>query len=198
MKNVLAIILFVVAVLTTQAQGVKVGDKAPAFSLKNSDGKMVSSADFSSKKGIIVIFTCNHCPYAKAYEKRIVALQTMYGEEFPVVAINPNDAKEYPDDSYENMIIRAKESGFNFPYLYDATQEVALAYGVAKTPQVYLLQKTADGFKVVYIGAIDDNYVDAKKAKKKYVETAIASLKKGEKVNPSTTAAVGCSIKWKK
>lgn len=198
MKNVLAIILFVVAVLTTQAQGVKVGDKAPAFSLKNSDGKMVSSADFSSKKGIIVIFTCNHCPYAKAYEKRIVALQTMYGEEFPVVAINPNDAKEYPDDSYENMIIRAKESGFNFPYLYDATQEVALAYGVAKTPQVYLLQKTADGFKVVYIGAIDDNYVDAKKSKKKYVETAIASLKKGEKVNPSTTAAVGCSIKWKK
>lgn len=198
MRHVLATIIIAVTVIMTQAQGVKVGDKAPAFTLKNIDGKMVSSADFSSKKGVIVIFTCNHCPYAKAYESRIVAFQTTYGEEFPVVAINPNDAKEYPDDSFENMIVRAKESGFNFPYLYDATQEVAKAYGVAKTPQVYLLQKTADGFKVVYIGAIDDNYVNAKKAKKKYVEAAIASIKKGEKITPNTTAAVGCSIKWKK
>lgn len=196
MKKLL-IILFVSIGQLLFAQ-VKVGDNAPGFSLKNVSGEMVDMTNYTSVKGMIVVFTCNHCPYAKAYEQRIIDLQTKYGSEFPVVAINPNDAEEYPDDSYENMITRAKERGFNFPYLHDHFQEVAKAYGVSKTPQVYVLSKAGKGFKVEYIGAIDDNYVSAKKAKKKYVEDAVDAIKNGVKVNPTTTAAVGCSVKWKK
>lgn len=197
MRKVL-IALLMATVVTTFAQGVKVGDKAPEFALKNVDGKVVNILDYNSKKGLVVIFTCNHCPYAKAYEQRIIDLQTSYGLDFQVVAINPNDATEYPDDSYEKMIVRAKEKGFNFPYLYDGTQEVAKAYGALKTPHVYVLSKSEQGFVVEYIGAIDDNYVNAKKAKHKYVEDAIKALIAGEKVNPTTTVAVGCSVKWKK
>ena len=197
MRKVLIVILMAIMV-TTFAQGVKVGDKAPDFALKNVDGKVVSVLDYNTKKGVVIVFTCNHCPYAKAYEQRIIDLQTTYGLDYQVVAVNPNDATEYPDDSYEKMIVRAKEKGFNFPYLYDGAQEVAKAYGALKTPQVYVLSKTDEGFVVEYIGAIDDNYVNAKKAKHKYVEDAIKALKAGEKVNPTTTAAVGCSVKWKK
>lgn len=197
MRKVL-IALLMATVVTTFAQGVKVGDIAPEFALKNVDGKVVNILDYNSKKGLVVIFTCNHCPYAKAYEQRIIDLQTSYGLDFQVVAINPNDATEYPDDSYEKMIVRAKEKGFNFPYLYDGTQEVAKAYGALKTPHVYVLSKSEQGFVVEYIGAIDDNYVNAKKAKHKYVEDAIKALIAGEKVNPTTTVAVGCSVKWKK
>ena len=197
MKKVL-IVLLMSFVATVFPQGVKVGDKAPEFALKNVDGKVVNFLDYTSKKGIVVIFTCNHCPYAKAYEQRIIDLQTAYGSDFQVLAINPNDAVEYPDDSYEKMIVRAKEKGFNFPYLYDGTQEIAKAYGALKTPHVYVLSRAEQGFVVEYIGAIDDNYVNAKKAKHKYVENAIKALKAGEKVNPTTTVAVGCSVKWKK
>lgn len=197
MRKVLIALLMAI-VVTTFAQGVKVGDKAPGFALKNVDGKVVNILDYNTRKGLVVVFTCNHCPYAKAYEQRIIDLQTTYGLDFQVVAINPNDATEYPDDSYEKMIVRAKEKGFNFPYLYDGTQEVAKAYGALKTPQVYVLSKDEHGFVVEYIGAIDDNYVNAKKAKNKYVESAIKALVAGEKVNPTTTVAVGCSVKWKK
>lgn len=197
MKKILTGLLMSL-MMTVFAQGVKVGDKAPGFALKNIDGEVVNMLDYSSKKGLIIIFTCNHCPYAKAYEQRVIDLQSNYGKDFQVIAINPNDATEYPDDSYENMIVRAKEKGFNFPYLYDETQEVAKAFGALKTPHVYVLSKAEQGFVVEYIGAIDDNYVNAKKAKHKYVEDAIIALNAGEKVNPTTTVAVGCSVKWKK
>jgi peroxiredoxin len=180
-------------------QGYKVGDKATDFSLKNVDGRTISMKDYPNSQGFIVVFTCNHCPYAKAYEQRIMALDRKFAPMgFPVLAINPNDPTEYPEDSYESMKTRAKSMKYTFPYLVDETQETAKAYGATKTPHVYVLKKNGSDYTVEYIGAIDDNDRDASKAKEKYVETAIDQLMKGEKVTTSSTKAIGCSIKWKK
>lgn len=179
--------------------GYNVGDYAADFKLKNIDGKMVSLADYADAKGFIVIFTCNHCPYAKLYEERIVTLDKSFKKNgYPVIAINPNDPVKEPDDSYDNMKKRAKDKGFTFPYLFDETQGVAKAFGAARTPHVFLLQKEAGGkLKVAYIGAIDDDTEGAKEDKVKYVENAIDAIQKGEKPNPDFTKAVGCTVKWK-
>lgn len=180
-------------------EGYKVGDEAADISLKNIDGKMVSLSQFSDAKGYIVIFTCNHCPYAKAYEGRIVALDKKYGPlGYPVIAINPNDPALQPEDSYEAMQVNAKEKGFTFPYLIDEKQEVYPVYGATKTPHVYLLQKE-DGKNIVkYIGAIDDNYEKPGEVKNKYVEKAVDALLANAPVAETSTVAIGCSIKDKR
>src|SRR6185437_2933101 len=143
-------------------------------------------------------FTCNHCPVAKAYQDRIIALNNKYQPlGYPLVAINSNDVSAVPDDSYENMQKRAKEKGFNFPYLYDESQVIAKTYGAMKTPHVYVLQKDGNAFTVKYIGAIDDNMEDASAAKHKYVETAVNEPLAGKTVSQNYTKAIGCGIKWK-
>ncbi|MFP9113832.1 thioredoxin family protein [Flavobacterium sp. RHBU_3] len=181
---------------TDTVAGYKVGDTAADFSLKNVDGKKVSLKDFKSAKGYIVVFTCNHCPYAKAYEDRIIALDKKYKSQgYPVIAINPNNPDKVADDSFDNMVARAKEKHYSFPYLLDEGQKVFPQYGATKTPHVYVLQKTANGNVVKYIGAIDDNYEDAAAAKEKYVENAVNALLKGKDVTVKETKAIGCSIK---
>ncbi|RYJ45808.1 thioredoxin family protein [Flavobacterium beibuense] len=176
--------------------GYQVGDVATDFSLKNIDGKKVSLKDFKDAKGYIVVFTCNHCPYAQAYEDRIVALDKKYKKQgYPVIAINPNNPEKQKDDSFEKMQARAKEKGFTFPYLLDEGQKIYPQYGATKTPHVYVLQKTAKGNVVKYIGAIDDNYEDEAAVTKKYVEDAVNSLLKGKEVSVKETKAIGCSIK---
>lgn len=189
----------IIAFASFISPGYNVGDYATDFKLKNTDGKMVSLADYPDAKGFVVVFTCNHCPYAIKYEDRLVALDKTAKEKgYPVIAINPNDAKNYPDDSFDNMKKRSKDKKFTFPYLVDETQEVAQAFGAARTPHVFVLQKEADGkLKVAYIGAIDDDTENAKTDKVKYVENAIDALSKGEQPNPDFTKAVGCTIKWK-
>lgn len=179
--------------------GYEVGSKAKSVKLKNVDGKMVSFEDYPSAKGFIVIFTCNHCPFSKAYEDRIIALHEKYAAQgFPVIAINPNDEKEAPGDSFEEMAIRAKEKNFPFPYLHDATQSYAKAYGAARTPHVYVLAKNNKDFVVEYIGAIDNNTNDPQAVTKKYLEDAVNELMAGKKVTNNFTKAIGCTIKWKK
>jgi len=181
---------------TTIATGYKVGDIATDFSLKNIDNKKVSLKDFKDAKGYIVIFTCNHCPYAQAYEDRIVALDKKYKKlGYPVIAINPNNPAKQKDDSFELMKIKAKEKGFTFPYLFDEGQKIYPQYGATKTPHVYILQKTAKGNVVKYIGAIDDNYGDEKAVKTKYAENAVDALLKNKEVSVKETKAIGCSIK---
>jgi len=176
--------------------GYKINDVATDFKLKNIDGAMVSLSDYKDAKGFIVIFTCNHCPYSVAYEDRIVALDKKYKPlGYPVIAINPNNPKSYPEDSYDNMKVRAKEKGFTFPYLVDEGQLIYPQYGAKKTPHVYVLEKNAKGNIVSYIGAIDNNYKDASAASEKYVEDAVNALLKGEKVPKEVTKAIGCSIK---
>src|SRR5580704_16479265 len=111
-------------------EGYKAGDKAVDFKLKNIDGKMVSLADYKSAKGFIVVFTCNHCPFAKKYEGRVEALDQKYRDKgYPVVAINPNDPTISPEDDYAGMQQRAKDKSFTFPYLVDQTQDIAKTYG---------------------------------------------------------------------
>ena len=175
--------------------GYKAGEIASDFKLRNTDGKMVSLSDYKNCKGYIVVFTCNHCPFAKAYEQRVINLHQKYSSAgFPLIAISSNDKNIEPEDSYENM--QAKH--YPFPYLYDETQEIAHIYGATRTPHVFLLQKTNKGNKVVYVGAIDDNYEDASDAKDKYLENAIAEISSGKKVTLDHTKALGCTIKWKK
>lgn len=189
--------LFLFSNTAYKTNGYKVGDKAIDFNLKNIDGKMISLKDYSEAKGFIVIFTCNHCPFSKAYEDRIIALNNQYASKgYPVIAINPNDPAAYPEDSYENMQVRAKEKGFTFPYLLDDTQTIAKTYGASKTPHVYILKKSGSDLTVEYIGAID-NSKDASAVNTKYVENALEELLQNKKVTQPSTTAIGCGIKWK-
>lgn len=190
-----AIVAFMSA-FTTPGTGYKVGDIATDFKLKNVDGKNVSLSDYKSAKGFIVIFTCNHCPFAKAYEDRIIALDKKYSKQgYPVIAINPNNPEKQKEDSFDLMKKRATEKGFTFPYLFDEGQKIYPQYGATKTPHVYILQKTAKGNEVKYIGAIDDNYEEPTAVKEKYVENAVDALLKGQSVKVTETKAIGCSIK---
>lgn len=179
--------------------GYKVGDAAVDFKLKNVDGNLFSLDDLKDAKGAIVVFTCNHCPFSVKYEDRINQLNKKYAAKgFPVVAINPNDAAQYPSDDFDGMVKRAKEKGFTFPYLHDETQQIARNYGAVRTPHVFILQKEQGDYIVKYIGAIDDNADNAAEAKEKYVENAVDALLAGKPVNPDFTKAIGCTIKWKK
>jgi peroxiredoxin len=193
---VLMAIIAAFSVADKAAAGYKVGDVATDFSLKNVDGNKVSLKNIKDAKGYIVIFTCNHCPYAQAYEDRIVALDKKYKKlGYPVVAINPNNPEKQKDDSFVKMQERAKEKKFGFPYLLDEGQKIYPQYGATKTPHVYLLQKTAKGNVVKYMGAIDDNYEDETAVKVKYVANAVDALLKNKEVMVKETKAIGCSIK---
>jgi len=184
---------------TAVHKGYKIGDTATDFKLKNVDNKIVSLSDYKGAKGYIVIFTCNHCPYAKAYESRIIALNHKYASKgYPVIAINPNDPKVEPQDSFEGMKQRAKEKGFTFPYLFDQGQTIYPQYGATKTPHVFVLQKENGKNIVRYIGAIDDNYSDANDVSHKYVEDAVDALLANKPVLLTSTVAIGCSIKAQK
>jgi peroxiredoxin len=157
---------------------------------------MYSMSDYKDAQGFIIVFTCNHCPFAVKYEDRVIALAKKYKSQgYELLAINPNDPAVQPDDSFEKMQVRAKEKGFTFPYLFDEGQKIYPKYGATKTPHVFLLDKN---LIVKYIGAIDDNVEDASAVKEHYLENAIAALQKGKDPTPSTTKAIGCSIKVKK
>ncbi|WP_210488291.1 thioredoxin family protein [Rufibacter aurantiacus] len=199
----LLLLLSVFTLLGTSAYkaadgGYQVGDSASDFKLKNVNGQMVSLRDQKEAKGFIVTFTCNTCPYAKLYEDRLIQLHKKYAAKgYPVIAINPNDVKVSPDDSYAQMQKRANDKKFPFVYLYDETQEVAKRYGATRTPHVYILTKSGQDLKVSYIGAIDDNSGDPEKVQKRYVEAAVDNLLSGKAVTQTSTKAIGCTIKWR-
>jgi peroxiredoxin len=193
---VLGTLLFIAAAPNA---GYTPGSKAIDFKLKNVDGKMVSLADYKDAKGFIVTFTCNHCPFSKAYEDRLIALHSKYSSKgYPVIAINSNDKNVAPDDSYEHMVERAKEKGFPYVYLYDESQEIAKTYGATRTPHMYILKKEGRDLVVKYIGAIDDNTDEPSLVTKRYVGNAVDELLAGKEVTTSSTKAIGCTIKWKK
>jgi len=178
------------------AKGLKIGDTADDFNLKNVNGDMVSLSGMENTKGYIVTFTCNTCPYAVDYEDRIIDLHKKYAPMgYHVVAINPNDPEVKKGDSFSAMQVRAEEKSFPFEYVFDEGQKVFPKYGATKTPHVFLLNKD---LVVKYIGAIDDNHEDANLVKVKYVEDAISALEAGNDPDPATTKAIGCGIKSKK
>lgn len=197
MKNIITLVLIsLFAGSTAFSQGYKVGDKATDFKLKNTDGKMVSLTDYPDAKGFTIVFTCNHCPFAKAYQDRIIAIDKKYKSKgYPVIAISSNDPEVNAEDSYENMILRAKEKGFTFPYLFDESGDICRKYGATRTPQVYLLEKKGSDLILQYTGAIDDNSQDASKVTSSYLTNAIDALLAGYMPEPAFTKAVGCGIK---
>jgi peroxiredoxin len=175
-----------------------IGDRVSDFKLKNVDGKYISLSDYKDEKGVIIVFDCNTCPYSKAYNERIIALNKKYESNgFPLLAINSNDSKKSGGDSFDEMVAHAKRYNYSFPYLHDETQSVAHAFGASNTPHVFILSNHPEGFKVSYIGAIDNNVRDASAADKKYVEEAVDALLQGKAVPIPKTKAIGCGIKWR-
>lgn len=197
MYMLVAILAFCFGSFSASSQeAYKIGDVVEDFKLPNIDGKSYSLSDLLTAKGFIVIFTCNTCPYAVAYEDRIIELHKNYAPKgYPVVAINPNDPKAQPKDAMEDMRQRASEKGFDFLYLQDLGQKVYPKFGATKTPHVFLLNKQNESLVLKYIGAIDDNYKDASQVEEKFLENAINALMNGEEVQLTETKAIGCTIK---
>tara|TARA_B110000114_G_scaffold76396_1_gene80868 strand:- start:401 stop:1078 length:678 start_codon:yes stop_codon:yes gene_type:complete len=186
-------------VVEAQKAGYAIGDEAADFSLPNIDDKMVSLSDYADAKGYIVTFTCNHCPYAVAYESRIMDLDKKYTPlGYPVIAISPNDPAIVPEDGMEEMKKLATTKGYTFPYLLDDKQEIYPQYGATKTPHIFVLNKEEGKNIVKYIGAIDNNYADKDDVTERYVEDAVDALLAGTAITTTTTKAIGCSIKDKR
>jgi thiol-disulfide isomerase/thioredoxin len=163
--------------------------------LKSVDGRLVSIHDVAGPKGTLVVFTCNHCPYAKAWEKRIAALANNYSNQgIGVILINANDPTAYPEDAFPEMQTRAKSLGLSVPYVVDDTSNVARAFGASVTPEAFLF--AADG-KLAYHGTIDDNRTDPDKVGAHYLGDALAAVAAGHAPKLAETKSLGCGIKFR-
>lgn len=192
------LLLLVQVVSFAQPRGYTLGDAVADFSLKNVDNRAVSLADYRAEKGLIVVFTAMHCPFAKAYEDRIMALHSTFAPQgYPVLAIMPNDPAAYEEDSFQNMQARAREKAYSFRYAIDVTQNIAHAFGTTRIPQVYVLKQANGQFILEYMGAIDDNPQDPASVQRRYVDEAVTSLLAGRPVQSPITRPIGCGIKWK-
>ena len=173
----------------------KIGDKAIPFALPGVDGRERALADYIDQEVVVVFFSCNHCPYVRAWEDRIVQLQADYAAKgVQLIAISSNDAEKYPDDSFSKMKERAQEKGFNFPYLYDETQEVARYYDAERTPEFFVFDRARI---LRYHGAMDDNYEDPTAVTQQYLRDALNAVLAGKDPEVPQTPPVGCTIKWK-
>ena len=177
------------------SKGMPIGTSAPAFSLPDVDGETRSLDSFSDAELLVVIFTCNHCPYAIASEDRLIEIQKDYGDRgVQIVAINPNDDVKYPDDSFDKMKERAASKGFNFPYLRDESQEVARAYDAACTPDIFVFDRDR---KLLYNGRIDDNWQAPEQVTRRDLRAVLDAALEGRSVDFEHVPSMGCSIKWK-
>ena len=173
---------------------IDVGANAPDFRLPGVDGSERGLADYAGKKAVVLAFTCNHCPAAIGAQDRLIALQREFAPKgLQVIAINSNEEIGHPTDDFAHMVERAKEKGFNFPYLRDKSQDVAKAYGAQRTPHFFVLD--ADR-KVAYTGRMDDNPFEEGKQKTSELLDAVKQVLAGEKVTVQPTDAIGCNVKW--
>ena len=174
------------------------GTKIPAADtkMKNVDGKMLSIADVKGKAGTLVIFTCNHCPFARAWEERIVELGNGYSKRgVGVILINANDPTRHEDDGFAEMQARTKARNIEVPYVVDETSGVAKAFGATVTPEAFLFDK--DG-KLAYHGAIDDNHKQPDKVTKRYLLDALQAVAAGKAPPVRESKSLGCGIKFRK
>ena len=196
-REKLAAMVTAVAVLlvatSCDAAKLSIGDKAPDWKgLQGVDDKSHALGDYQDAKAVVVVFTCNHCPVAKAYEDRLVAFQKAYQDKgVQLVAINVNDL---PADRLDKMKQRAEQKGFNFPYLFDPSQQTGRDYGATCTPHFFLFDGER---KLAYVGAMDDN-MNASKAKEPYLQNAVDAVLAGKTPEKAVTQQKGCGIKWKK
>lgn len=173
----------------------EIGASAVPFTLSGVDDKTHSLSDYAGKKAVVVMFNCNHCPYVRAWEDRMIAIQADYaGKGVQLISINANDPVKYPDDDLPKMQERAAEKGFNFPYLQDTTQEIARAYGAERTPEVFVFDQ---GGILRYHGAIDDNHEDPDAVSQPYLRAALDAILAGQQPATTQTPPRGCTIKWK-
>ncbi len=172
----------------------EIGHSAYDFSLLGVDGKTYTLKDFADKPVLVLFFWCNHCPYVKAYEDRVIRLAREFGDRVAFVAINSNDPNQYPEDDFENMKRIAQEKDYPFPYLYDESQSVAHAYKAARTPEFFVFDEERD---LKYHGRFDDNWEHPNQVQKEYVRDAIVSLLNNDLPHHSSTPPVGCTIKWR-
>jgi peroxiredoxin len=173
----------------------KIGSEMPKFTLPNVDGKEYSSDDFKVEKALIVIFSCNHCPYVQAYQDRMISIQRDYREKgVRMIAINSNDSSQYEDDSFEEMKKRAEEKKFNFLYLRDEDQTIAKKFAATHTPEIFVFDNSR---KLIYHGKIDDNWKDEDKVRSQYLRDALDEYLAGREISVPETFSIGCTIKWK-
>lgn len=177
----------------TESTMVSLGSKAPYFSLPDTDGNNLSIENFS-KEILVVIFTCNHCPYAKAVEDRLIKLANKYNSKVDFVLISSNDAENYPEDSPEKMAELAESKSYPFPYLFDETQEIAKAYSAVCTPDIFLYNNDRE---LEYRGRLDDNWKEPEKVSREELKMAIEIVLKGEEIDFTQIPSMGCNIKWK-
>ena len=172
-----------------------IGDVCPSFAFPGTDGAVHTLESFASKRVLVVIVSCNHCPYVIAYEERLVAFAGKFRERgVSVIAVNANDVARYPEDGMDAMRVRARERGFPFAYVRDDTQEFVRALGARFTPEVFAFDASR---RLAYKGRIDDNHRDASNVKIRDLEAAVEALLHGKVPNPAETVAIGCSVKWK-
>jgi thiol-disulfide isomerase/thioredoxin len=170
------------------------GDPLPAIgALPNVDGKEWVLSDISADV-LIVVFSCNHCPYVQAYEQRMIALQRDYAGRACLAAVNANDEINYPDDSFDQMVKRHRDVGMNYLYLRDAAQEAAAAFGATHTPQFFVFDRART---LRYAGKLDDNWKEPGKVTARYVRDAVDAILAGRAIEVPETFSIGCTIKWK-
>ncbi len=176
--------------------GYALGDAVDDFTVKSTDNRAVTLRDYQAQKGLIVVFSSNHCPFSRIYEERIQAIDRQFAPQgYPVLAIMPNDPTVYPEDSFANMQRRADEQHYPYTYAIDESQQATRRFGTSRTPQIFVLKQTNGQFIVEYTGAIDDNPQDRAGVKRNYVDEAVSSLLAGRPVSTPITKAVGCAVK---
>jgi peroxiredoxin len=181
--------------MAVESKQLEIGFPCPDFRLPSAAGGVVGRDDFQDAPLFGVVFYCNHCPYAKAIEGRLLDLHRDYAKMgFQFVAISANDAVTYPEDSFDNMKKRAQERGYGFPYLYDESQAVARAFGAVCTPDLYVFDRER---KLAYHGRLDDSPMDASKVKRRELCEAVDALLAGKTPSSAQNPSIGCSIKWK-
>lgn len=173
-----------------------IGDILPAFNkLPGVDGKNYNIDDFTNKKVLVIVFSCNHCPYVKAYEQRMIAFQRDYAEKgVQLIAINSNETVNYPEDNFEEMVKNAKMKNFNFIYLRDEDQSVADAFGATHTPEFFVFDEKR---RLRYHGKMDDNWQNPEAVKENYLRDAVDAILSENEVKVPETFSIGCTIKWK-
>ena len=171
-----------------------IGDTAPSFSLPATDGKTYALSDFDDAKVVVVFFTCNHCPFVVGSDEVTRAtVEKFAGRDVEFLGINSNSPKTHPDDDFDHMVARMDEHTFPWKYLYDKTQEIALAYGALRTPHFYVFDNER---KLIYTGRGVDNPKDAEKITINDLENALEDHLSGKEVNVPLTNPLGCNVKW--
>jgi peroxiredoxin len=173
---------------------IMIGEHAPSFDLPGVDGREHALDSYAGADVLVLVQSCNHCPYVQAWEGRMKAIQADYADRaVRLVAVNSNDSDRYPEDSFEEMRQRAQQQGFNFDYLHDADQSVVRALGAERTPEVFVFDRDR---RLAYHGAIDDSR-DERAVRSHYLRDALDAVLDGREPAITDTPPSGCSVKWR-